>query len=86
MRYGGLSRDIIAFVETGMLRARSTAYEQAFEALQRSKLGKKYVISEAATESAIFCTMEFSSTVLVQYNRPCDSYIVNHILHIASVS
>lgn len=78
MRYGGLSKDVIAFVETGVLRARSDAYEQAFEGLQRSKIGKKFGISKQATQSPIFSTMQFSSTVLVQYNRPCDSYIVGH--------
>lgn len=86
MRYGGLSKDIIAFVETGILRARSGAYEQAFEGLQRSKMGRKFGISKQATQSSIFSTIEFSSTVLVQYNRPCDSYIVSHVSHVASVS
>ncbi|TLD22632.1 hypothetical protein E2P81_ATG07825 [Venturia nashicola] len=75
MRYGGLNKDIIAFVETGFLRARSDAYEQAFEAMQRSKIGKKFGISKQATQSPIFTTTEFSRTVLVQYDRPCDSYI-----------
>lgn len=77
LRYEGLSRDIIAFVETGMLRARSAAYEQAFEALQRTKVGRKFGISKEATKSLIFSSMEYSKTVLVPAGRPCDSYLVS---------
>lgn len=85
IRYGGLNKDIIAFVETGRLRPRSDAYEQAFESMRRTKIGKHYGISKEATQSSIFNTIEFSRTVLVQYNRPCDSYIVSHISHTASI-
>jgi hypothetical protein len=77
LRFEGLHRDIVSFVETGKLRGRSAGYEQAFEALMRTATGKKHCISKEATKSQIFTSMEFSKTVLVPAGRPHDSYVVN---------
>jgi hypothetical protein len=77
LKYEGLHRDIISFVETGRLRARSAGYEHAFEALMRTATGKKHSISKEATRSQLFSSMEFSRTVLTPFGRPHDSYVVS---------
>jgi hypothetical protein len=81
LKFEGLHRDIISFVETGKLRARSAGYEQAFEALMRTATGKKHTISKAATKSHIYSTIEFSRTVLTPFGKPHDSYVVSFSTH-----
>lgn len=78
-KFNGLHPHIVSFVETGNLRARSVGYEQAFEALMRTAVGKKHTISKEATKSRIYSSMEYSKTVLVPAGRPCDAYMVNYL-------
>jgi hypothetical protein len=75
-RFERLHPDIINFVKSGKLVARSAGYEQSFEALTRSAVGMKHGISKEATKSLIFSTMEFSKTVIVPAGKPHDSYQV----------
>jgi hypothetical protein len=77
LRFESLHKDILQFVTTGRLVTRSAGYEQSFEALRRTAVGKKHLISKNATTSRIFSTMEFTKTVLVPFGKPHDAYMVN---------
>ncbi|KAI9734262.1 MAG: hypothetical protein M1834_002366 [Cirrosporium novae-zelandiae] len=74
LSFPGLHRDIISFIMTGRLAAGSAGYEQAFETLQRTALGKKHGISSEATASKLYVSSEFTKTISLTRNRPNDNF------------
>lgn len=82
LRFEGLHKDILRLVSTGKLLASSDGYEQAFEALRRTAVGKKYGISKQATTSPIYSSMEFLKTVMVPLGKPCDAYMVSLVFRL----
>lgn len=73
----GLHQDIVGFVKTGRLAARSEGYEPAFIALRRTALGLKYGISSEATASRLYVSAEFTRTVSVPRGHPDDNFQVS---------
>lgn len=76
LSFPGLHQDIIDFVKTGTLAARSGGYEHAFMTLQRTALGLKYAINNEAATSRLFVSKEFSRTVSMPQGRPNDNFLV----------
>jgi hypothetical protein len=72
--FPGLHRDIISFAKTGRLAADSAAYEQAFSALSRTAVGRKYGITSDATSGKLYVSTEFTKTVNVPSGRPYDHF------------
>ncbi|KAF2838260.1 hypothetical protein M501DRAFT_1017279 [Patellaria atrata CBS 101060] len=80
--YGGLHRDIITFVETGNVAVGVTGYEHAFLALRRTAVGVKFGVNTEAITSSLFCSIEFSRTVICPTGKPNDTFLrpVNWVL------
>jgi hypothetical protein len=72
--FPGLHRSIISFAKTGRFTADSAAYEQAFSALRRTAVGKKYGITGDATSGKLYVSTEFTKTVNVPSGRPYDQF------------
>ena len=72
--FPGLHRNIISFAKTGRLAADSAAYEQAFSALRRTAVGRKYGITDDATSGKLYVSTEFTKTVNVPSGRPYDQF------------
>lgn len=72
--FPGLHKDIISFAKTGRLAAGSAAYEQAFSALTRTAVGRKYGITGSATSGKLYVSTEFTKTVKVPSGRPYDQF------------
>jgi hypothetical protein len=72
--FPGLHRDIISFAKTGRLVADSAAYEQAFSALKRTAVGRKYGIISDATSGKLYVSTEFTKTVNVPLGRRYDQF------------
>lgn len=72
--FPGLHRSIISFAKTGRLAADSPAYEQAFSALRRTAVGRKYGITGDATSGKLYVSTEFTKTVNVPSGRPYDQF------------
>jgi hypothetical protein len=72
--FPGLHRSIISFAKTGRLAADSDAYEQAFSALRRTAVGRKYGITGSATSGKLYVSTEFTKTVNVPSGRPYDQF------------
>jgi hypothetical protein len=76
LSFPGLHKDIVEFVKTGRIVARSGGYEHAFTTLQRTALGLKYVINSEAAASKLLVSREFSRTVSIPLGRPNDNFLV----------
>jgi hypothetical protein len=74
LTFPGLHRNIISFAKTGRLAADSAAYEQAFSALRRTAVGRKYGITDDATSGKLYVSTEFTKTVNVASGRPYDQF------------
>jgi hypothetical protein len=72
--FPGLHSCIISFAKTGRLAADSAAYEQAFSALRRTAVGRKYGITGGATSGKLYVSTEFTKTVNVPSGRPYDQF------------
>jgi len=75
--FGGLHRDVIRFVESGRLVTNSASYEDAFGALRRTAIGKKYGIKTQGTTLNLKVTQEFLRTVRVPIGHPNDNFLVS---------
>ncbi|KAL8797952.1 MAG: hypothetical protein Q9182_007080 [Xanthomendoza sp. 2 TL-2023] len=70
-----LHRDTRLFAETGRLAAGSHACIQAFVALRQTAVGRRFGISDSATESQLYITQDFHQTVIPDpTNLPRDEY------------
>jgi hypothetical protein len=63
--FPGLYKNIISFAKTGRLAADSAAYKQAFSALRRTAISRKYSITDNATSGKLYVSTEFTKTVNV---------------------
>lgn len=70
-----LHRDTRAFAETGRLAAGSYACPLAFVALRHTGTGRRFGISDTATQSGLYITQDFSRTVVPESSSlPRDEY------------
>ena len=70
-----LHRDIRSYAETGRLVAGSHEYIQAFVALRQTAVGRRLRISDIATRSGLYITLDFSKTVVPEHSAvPRDEY------------
>ena len=74
MKQQPLHKHVRSFAETGRLVAGSQEYQQAFEALRQTALGRRLGISDNATKSRLFVTQDFNKVVVVQWGKPMDEY------------
>ncbi|ESZ96422.1 hypothetical protein SBOR_3154 [Sclerotinia borealis F-4128] len=72
--FPGLDRDIVTFVKTGRLPAGSTCCEQAFLALRKTGVGRKFGINPEALNSRLFVSREFLRSVKVT-TQPHDNFL-----------
>ncbi|KAF2229858.1 hypothetical protein EV356DRAFT_570800 [Viridothelium virens] len=82
LKFAGLHRDILSFVKNGSFPAGSQAYEQVFQALQKTGVGLKHEINAKAVNSRFYVSKEFLKTVNLGYGRRNDNFLrqVNWIL------
>ncbi|KAI9644579.1 hypothetical protein NHQ30_006600 [Ciborinia camelliae] len=72
--FSGLDKDIVTFAKTGRLPAGSTCCEQAFLALRKTGVGRKFGINAEALNSRLYVSREFLRSVKVT-NRPHDNFL-----------
>ncbi|KAL8832894.1 MAG: hypothetical protein Q9170_004696, partial [Blastenia crenularia] len=65
-----LHRDTISFAESGRLVASSHACIQAFVALGQTAVGRRWKISDSATQSRLNVTLDFSKTIVLDHAAP----------------
>ncbi|KAG9230020.1 hypothetical protein BJ875DRAFT_521350 [Amylocarpus encephaloides] len=80
--FPGLSRDIISFARTGHFTADSSAYEEAFTALRKTSLSRKYNVSSEGVSGKLYVSTEFTKTVKIPSDRSYDNFLrsVNWLL------
>ncbi|POS86765.1 hypothetical protein EPUL_003186 [Erysiphe pulchra] len=61
--FPGLHKDILKFIKKGTITTNAVGYEQAFDFIARTSIGKKYVIKTNATSQKLFVSAEFGKTV-----------------------
>lgn len=83
--FPGLDKDIVTFTRTGRLPAGSTCCEQAFLALRKTSVGRKFGINAEALNSRLYISREFLRSVRVT-TQPHDNFLVSrhHILLLLS--
>jgi hypothetical protein len=76
--FPGLHKDIVSFVKTGRLAADSSGYEPAINALRRTMLGRKYMVSSQGTSGKLFISKEFTKTIELPFGRSNDNFQVRY--------
>ncbi|KAH8687808.1 hypothetical protein BGZ60DRAFT_363637 [Tricladium varicosporioides] len=74
LTFSGLHRDILTFFKTGRLVADSVAYENAFTALRKTCLGRKYGVRHEGTTGKLYVSTEFMRTVKFPTDRHADNF------------
>ena len=75
LRHPPLHQDVVSFVKRGRLLTYTTAYEQAFIAMRRTAVGMRFGINSSVTESKLFVTWDFMSTIQTVRGQPRDEYL-----------
>ncbi|RKF57979.1 putative p-loop containing nucleoside triphosphate hydrolase [Erysiphe neolycopersici] len=61
--FPGLHKDILKFIKKGTITTNAAGYEQAFNLIARTSIGKKHAIKINATSQKLFVSTEFGKTV-----------------------